>query len=243
MTHNIAIFGATSAIAEHTARLYASQGSVIHLIARNEDSLNHMTQDLIVRGATAIHTYVMDMNDTHMFTDVLSEITTDTALDVAYIAYGTLPDQDACTHTQSATLDALTINGISPVMLMNALPRHMAPHGTIAVISSVAGDRGKASNYTYGSAKSMVSTFASGLRQKLYSHHIHVLDIRPGLVDTPMTADFDKGPLWAKPETVAKQIVHAIQKRKDVLYAPSFWWGIMTLFRMVPECIFKRKEM
>jgi hypothetical protein len=108
------------------------------------------------------------------------------------------------------------------------------------VISSVAGDRGRSSNYVYGSAKAMVTTFMSGLRQRLYPCGVDVITIKPGFVDTPMTADFVKGMLWAKPATIAAGIVQAIARRSSVVYLPSFWRPVMLAVRLVPERIFRR---
>jgi len=111
--------------------------------------------------------------------------------------------------------------------------------GSIAVISSVAGDRGRQSNYVYGSAKAMVTTFTSGLRQRLYAKGVSVITIKPGFVDTPMTAAFKKGPLWAKPEHVAAAIV-ATERGAGEYYLPRFWWAIMMIIKNIPELVFKR---
>ena len=113
--------------------------------------------------------------------------------------------------------------------------------GQLAVISSVAGDRGRQSNYVYGAAKGMVSLFLQGLRNRLFASGVHVLTIKPGFVDTPMTAHIKKGgPLWASPEQVAKGIVWAIDRRRDVAYVPGFWRPIMAVIRALPESVFKR---
>jgi short-subunit dehydrogenase len=115
--------------------------------------------------------------------------------------------------------------------------------GSIAVISSVAGDRGRASNYLYGSAKAAVSTFLSGMRQRLEKRGVNVLTVKPGFVDTPMTRDFKKSALWAKPEEVARGIVRAIDRRKAVVYLPWFWSIIMLIIKHVPEFMFKRTKL
>jgi decaprenylphospho-beta-D-erythro-pentofuranosid-2-ulose 2-reductase len=116
----------------------------------------------------------------------------------------------------------------------------LAEGGTLAVISSVAGDRGRASNYLYGSAKAAVTTFLSGLGQRLRPRGIHVLAIKPGFVDTPMTAAFRKGPLWATPAAVAAGIVAAIERRAAVAYVPRFWWGVMAIIKAIPEWLFRK---
>jgi short-subunit dehydrogenase len=116
----------------------------------------------------------------------------------------------------------------------------MKKTGIIAVISSVAGDRGRASNYVYGSTKAMITAFTSGLRQRLYKSNVAVVTIKPGFVDTPMTASFKKGLLWAKPAAVAAMIVRAIDKRKDEVYVPPFWQAAMIVIKMIPTIFFKK---
>jgi short-subunit dehydrogenase len=135
-----------------------------------------------------------------------------------------------------------TVNGTATIALANRIAQKLEAQGsgTLAIISSVAGDRGRASNYLYGSAKAAVSTYLSGLRQRLTPHGINVLTIKPGFVDTPMTAAFKKGALWAKPDQVARGIVHAIDKRRSVVYLPRFWWAIMAVIQGIPEFVFRR---
>jgi decaprenylphospho-beta-D-erythro-pentofuranosid-2-ulose 2-reductase len=133
-------------------------------------------------------------------------------------------------------------NGTSTIALMTVAANRFEAqrHGALAVISSVAGDRGRQSNYLYGSAKAAVSAFASGLRQRLAKVGVAVVTIKPGFVDTPMTKDFPKGPLWAKPEAVARGIMRAIDRRRNVVYLPWFWCLIMLIIRHIPESVFKR---
>ena len=163
-------------------------------------------------------------------------------LDVALIAHGSLPDQKACESSVEKALHEIDINGLSVVALATRLGEKFAAQGrgSLAVIGSVAGDRGRQSNYVYGAAKGMVSLFLQGLRNRLAKQGIQVLTIKPGFVDTPMTATFIKGALWAKPEAIAQGIVRAIDRNKDEVYLPAFWWLIMTIIRHVPERIFKR---
>jgi short-subunit dehydrogenase len=116
-------------------------------------------------------------------------------------------------------------------------------HGAIAVIGSVAGDRGRASNYVYGTAKAGLAAFTQGLRQRLSKSNVQVLLIKPGFVDTPMTQEFKKGFLWASPDQVAKDICRAVEKRKNVLYTPWFWALIMLIIQHIPESIFKRLKL
>ena len=239
----VLVIGATSAIAEATARIWAQRGDELFLVARNEQHLNLMTKDLKVRGASEVHSYSMDANNFDQHSSMLDkafEILG--AIDIVLIAHGTLSNQKECEQSVDVTMQEIKTNGLSTIALLTHVANRFEKQGsgTIAIISSVAGDRGRASNYVYGSAKAMVTTFTSGLRQRLYKSGVSVVTIKPGFVDTPMTADFKKGLLWAKPFAVAAKIVQAIDKRKDEVYVPTFWWGIMTVIRVMPISVFKR---
>jgi len=163
-------------------------------------------------------------------------------VDVVLLAHGTLPDNAACANDPALAVREFNTNGTSTIALMAAAAQRLQAqgHGTLAVISSVAGDRGRASNYLYGSAKAAVTAFASGLRQRLGGSGVNVLTIKPGFVDTPMTQAFRKGPLWASPQAVARGIVHAIERRRAVAYLPGFWWVIMRVITHIPEPLFRR---
>jgi len=240
----IVIVGATSAIAEAVAREYAMQGCHLLITGRNEQKLDVIAADLKVRGALAVDKVQFELANVASFDGLVSQaFELLTSVDIVLLAPGTLPDQTECENNSQALLEALSINGVNTVLLMQAFANRLIAQGagTLAVISSPAGDRGRQSNYVYGAAKGAVSIFSQGLRNAAFKKGVHVLTIKPGFVDTPMTASFDKsGPLWAKPETVAKDIVRAINKRKNIAYTPWFWWGIMTIIKNIPESIFKR---
>ena len=140
------------------------------------------------------------------------------------------------------TLKEINTNGLSVIALATLLGEKLAGQGSgsLAVISSVAGDRGRQSNYVYGAAKGMVSLFLQGLRNRVAKQGIQVLTIKPGFVDTPMTAAFSKGALWAKPDDIARGIVRAVDRKSDEVYLPGFWWVIMTIIRHIPERRFKK---
>ncbi|QWT18703.1 SDR family oxidoreductase [Bacillus sp. NP157] len=239
----VLIIGATSAIAEATARIYAERGSRLHLVARTPARLDTVVEDLRIRGAADVGRDALDINDLGRHAAVLDSAWAALGdVDVVLVAHGTLPDQKACETSVDTAMAEFATNATSTIALLTLLAQRMegAGHGSIAVISSVAGDRGRASNYLYGSAKAAVSTFCSGLRQRLSRRGVDVVTIKPGFVDTPMTREFKKGALWAKPDAVAAGIVKAIDKRKPVAYLPWFWFVIMTIIRSVPEFIFKR---
>ena len=242
----ILIIGATSAIAEATARLWAAQGHRLYLLGRNPERLNTIAADLKIRGAESAQYALLDVND---FAQHATALETAAAalggMDVVLIAHGTLAEQKACEQDFNATLQELNTNAISVISLLTHLANRFEAqkHGAIAVISSVAGDRGRQSNYVYGTAKGAVTLFLQGLRNRLHKSGVHVLTVKPGFVDTPMTAEFKKGALWASPEAIAKSIHAGIEKRRDVIYAPWFWMGIMALIKLVPEGIFKKLKL
>ena len=239
----ILIFGATSAIARATARLFAERGDRLFLVARDAGKLEATARDLQSRGAEGVDYATADLADETGFETLLGRAAEALGgLDVALIAYGTLPEQGVLEGSPQATREALHVNFTSVALLLTLLANQMAAQrsGTIAVISSVAGDRGRASNYVYGTAKGAVSLFVQGLRNRLHGSGVHVLTIKPGLVDTPMTAELKKNFLYAKPEGIAEGIVSAIDKKRDVVYLPFFWRYIMLIIRALPEPLFKR---
>ncbi len=243
----VLIVGAASAIAEATARLLAERGDALFLVARRPDALQALAQDLTVRGARQVGVHRMDATDLAAHAAMLDAAErTLGGLDTVLVAYGTLSDQHACERSAELTVRELMNNGVSVAALLTLIAQRLTAGGaggTIAVISSVAGDRGRQSNYVYGSAKALVSTFLSGLRQRLRPAGISVITIKPGFVDTPMTAAFRKGALWAKPQQVARGIVRAIDRGTAVTYLPAFWRPVMFLIRAVPERVFVRLKL
>jgi len=243
MSKNILIIGATSAIARATARMYAQKGNQLFLVARNEVQLERNSADLKVRGAASVHTETLDLNQFDQHESLIDKaFETLGRIDIVLIAHGTLPDQAECAADVEKTLFELNTNAISFISLLTHLANRMEQQhfGTIAVISSVAGDRGRQSNYIYGAAKGMVTVFLQGLRNRLFKSGVNVLTIKPGFVDTPMTREFDKGLLWVRPDVIAKGIIKAVNKRKSEVYLPRFWSLIMWVIRSIPEPIFKR---
>lgn len=239
----ILIIGATSAIAEATARRFAQQGARLYLLARDRERLAGLANDLKIRGAASVGHAVFDANDFDRHEAVLDRAIQELeGLDTALIAHGTLGDQKACEKNFSLLLRELNTNAISVMSLLTHLANRLEAqgHGTIAVIGSVAGDRGRQSNYVYGTAKGAVSIFLQGLRNRLYKRGVHVLTIKPGFVDTPMTAAFKKGLLWAQPDAIAQSILAGIEKKRDEVYAPFFWRFIMAIICSIPEKVFKR---
>lgn len=242
----ILIIGATSAIAEATAKQLAQKGACLYLFGRNRERLAQLGSDLKIRGASAVSYAAFDANDLDRHEAILDQaVAAMGGIDVALIAHGTLGDQKACEKNFERALSELHTNAISVISLLTHLANRFEAqgHGTIAVISSVAGDRGRQSNYVYGAAKGAVTIFLQGLRNRLCKSGVHVLTIKPGFVDTPMTASFKKGVLWAQPETIASGILKAIDRKRDEVYLPFFWRFIMAIIRSIPEALFKRASL
>ncbi|HLL79670.1 MAG TPA: SDR family oxidoreductase [Ktedonobacteraceae bacterium] len=239
----ILIIGATSAIAQETAKLYARDGAELFLVARSAFKLNSVKDDLVVRGAKRAETYVLDVSELDRHTEMIqAAIDTLGELDMALIAHGTLGDQRLSEESVEKALEEFTTNCTSVISLLTILANYFEQrkHGCIAVISSVAGDRGRKSNYVYGAAKGALSIFLQGLRGRLAASGVKVVTIKPGFVDTPMTASLRKGLLFASPRTVGQGIYDAMNKGKDVVYLPWFWRPIMLIVKSVPERVFKK---
>ena len=243
---HILIIGATSAIAEATARHFARDGDRLFLVARNPERLSAVAADLKNRGASQVEALVLDANDTGQHAALVAQA--DAALeglDTVLIAHGTLSDQNACEASYETALAELQTNCLSVISLLTHIANlfEKQRNGTIAVISSVAGDRGRQSNYVYGTAKAAVTTFLQGLRNRLYRSGVNVVTIKPGFVDTPMTANFQKGILWSSSEKVSEIIYTAIKRKNDVVYAPRIWRYIMAVITLIPEYQFKRMKL
>ena len=242
----ILITGAASAIAQATARLYAKDGASFFLTDLNAQRLGAVAKDLTVRGAKAVHIKALDLNDFQQHEALVAKAKQQLGeIDIALIAHGTLPKQKECEASWTATGRELSTNFLSAASLLTHLANDFAAKkaGTIAVISSVAGERGRQSNYVYGSAKGALTIFTDGLRNRLSKQGVRVLTIKPGFVDTPMTAEFKKGLLWAQPESIARGIYKAIERRQEKIYLPWFWRYIMIVIRNIPERIFKNLQL
>jgi decaprenylphospho-beta-D-erythro-pentofuranosid-2-ulose 2-reductase len=239
----VLIVGATSAIAHETAKCFALDGAELFLVGRNPQKLDVVHNDLKVRGAKRVESFVLDLNELTRHQELVNTaISTLGSLDVALLAHGTLSDQDKANADVDFALREFSTNATSYISLMTLLANYFEQQrkGNITVISSVAGERGRGSNYIYGAAKGAVTLFAGGLRNRLSKCGVSVTTIKPGFVDTPMTADKKKNALFADPQAVGQRIYKAIQRGEDIVYVPWFWMLIMGLIRNIPERIFKR---
>jgi decaprenylphospho-beta-D-erythro-pentofuranosid-2-ulose 2-reductase len=241
----VAVFGATSSIAEHVARRYACRGAHLFLAARQRERLDAIARDLEVRGAQKVSTFVCDFDDVAGFGPMLKAC--EEAIgspDRVLVAYGTLPDQEEVQRDPELAAKALHTNLTSPAVLLNSLADRLHEGSAIAVITSVAGERGRQSNYIYGAAKGGLSRFLEGLRHRLAGRGVRVIDVRPGFVDTPMTDAIEKkGPLWAKPDRIARDIERALERRDGPIHTPWFWGIIMAIVTRIPDRLFLKTKL
>ena len=242
----IVTIGATSAIAHETLKHFANEGAHLFLVGRNAAKLKVVADDLKVRGAKEVTTFLLDMNELHKHSELLAEAQNKLGrIDVLFVAHGILPDQKECEEELEVALLSFSTNATSVISLLTlAAPIfEEQQEGTIAVISSVAGDRGRRYNYLYGSAKAAVSTFLQGLRSRLFHSNVAVVTIKPGPIDTPMTINHRKSLLFASKEKAGADIYKAIIKGKQTVYVPWFWQVIMTIIKIIPETLFKRTNL
>jgi decaprenylphospho-beta-D-erythro-pentofuranosid-2-ulose 2-reductase len=235
---HVVIFGATSAIAAEVAQLYAERGARLHLVARNSAKLSLVAARCGVR-ATAQAADFEQLEQNHAL--VGDAIAILGHVDVALIAHGDLGDQLASERRFEDAESTLRVNFTSAVSLLIPLANHMeaARAGRIGVITSVAGDRGRPRNYTYGAAKGALNVYLQGLRTRLYPAGVSVTTLKLGPVDSPMTRDHEKHALFGKPKAVARGILRALDARVPEAYVPSFWRLIMPVVKHTPERLFQ----
>lgn len=236
----VVVLGATSAIAQHVARLYARKGASLFLVARNAGRLAAVADDLRVRGATQVESAVFDLDDAAAHDRLLDAA--ESALgpaDVVFVAHGVLGSRDAGPDEAEAILRT-DLAGPASLLLRAARRMEARRAGTLVALSSVAGDRGRAANPVYGAAKAGLTALLSALRQRLHPAGVSVVTVKPGFVDTPMTAHLPPLPFAASPDRVARDIVRAVERGKDVVYTPAVWRLVMLVVRLLPEKLFKK---
>lgn len=250
---NIVIIGATSDIAYEVIKKYAEEGHNLFLVARNNEKLEIIKQDIVARFSNRInknnqvniHTFAQDAANLseHNLLKLEVEKYFD-KIDILLIAYGEL-SQNIDVFDNSEVLKSINTNFTSVVSNINTfLPFFIKQNsGNITVIGSVAGDRGRQSNFIYGTSKGALEIYFQGLRNKLFANNINVLLVKPGFVDTKMTSHINKNILFVSPRFVAENIINAIKKQKDVIYVPAIWWFIMTIIKSIPESLFKKLKL
>lgn len=240
----IVIIGATSVIAEHCCRLWAQRGPVdLVLVARDAARTERIATDLRVRGTGGtVEVMTADFTDAKDIARVADVTTAAAPVDIVLIAHGFMPDQNL-NDDIAFCRDTLVINAVSPALFAEAFAGHFAKanRGTIAIIGSVAGDRGRKVNYTYGASKGLLARYAEGLDHRFAGTGVSVVLLKPGPTDTPMAAGHKaKGRKLASAEDVARTIVRGIDAKKFVVYAPPVWRLIMLIVRHIPRLVFRR---
>lgn len=237
----IVIIGATSAIAEHCARLWARLDTDFVLVGRDRAKLGRVADDLRVRSPQAsVETFTLDFLDVSAVTNLAQQLG-QAEIDVVLIAHGDLPLQSACEEDVRVAQAALQINGVSPALFAEAFAMQLNQqgHGTLAVIGSVAGDRGRKTNYVYGAAKGLVERYVQGLQHRFAGSSIQIVLIKPGPTATPMTAHLPASGL-ASVDSVARAIVKAIHAGQPEVYVPAKWRLIMRIVQHLPRSIFHK---
>lgn len=239
------VLGSTSAIARALAIDLAKDGYNIIAGARDGEENERIAADIKVRTgreAEAVAFDAADFDAHPAFFDQCKEIAGD-SLSILAICFGYMDEQESAQADFSSARRTFDVNLTGAVSICETFAAHFEEKraGTIVIVSSVAGDRGRQSNYIYGASKAGLSTYAEGLRNRLYHHDVHVITVKPGFVDTKMT--WGIVPFAAAPEDVASQMMCAIQKRRNTIYTPFFWRYIMLIIRHIPEFQFKRMKM
>lgn len=238
----ILVLGATSAIAQAAAREWARRGFELFLVARNGARLSAVADDLRARGGKVL-TLAQDLDD-----DSLHEALVENALvalgniDAVLLAQGILGDALRRDNDPAFAEQVLRTNLLAPMRLLTLLAQRLKPGACIAALSSIAGERGRAKVGVYGASKAGLDSFLSALRQRLRERGVQVITLKPGFVDTPMTAALPKNALFASPASVGRGVVRAIDRRRDVVYLPWWWRFVMLAVRALPEAFFKRMK-
>ena len=239
----ILVFGATSAICHELLKIYAAERAHFFLVARGSEALAAIADDLVARGAVVQGSACYDFKDSqqHEATVVRGQGCLG-SIDLVLVAHGSLPDQVECESSSAATIACMEDNFTSTAVIVQASAQHLAEqrHGTLAVISSVAGDRGRKSNYTYGAAKAGIDILLQGLQGRFSGSDVKIVNIKPGMVITPMTAHLQHGAIWATPAAIAPDIYKAIAKGRKVCYVPGYWRLIMFVIRWLPTGVLAR---
>lgn len=245
MTHPILILGASSPIARAAAAAWAQRGYPLYLAGRDDAELRRLAADIAIRYHVQVwhESFDAELYDTHnaFFAGVIEKTG---GLSGVLLAFGYLGNQLEARHFAQANL-VISRNFTGAVSILSLCASYFEERGCgfIAAISSVAGDRGRQSNYVYGAAKGALTLFLQGLRNRLHSRGVKVITIKPGFVDTSMTFGMPGIFLVASPDYVGEKIVRAVEGSRNVVYIPWFWRIIMAIIRLIPESIFMRLKL
>jgi decaprenylphospho-beta-D-erythro-pentofuranosid-2-ulose 2-reductase len=240
---HIVVYGATSAIAQDMCRALVSRGAeCFSLIGRNKSRLEIISADLKAQGATSVSLTIEDLSQGADYTEHCTKFESTAPIDLVILAHGILSDDNNTPNDWRKQIELFNINTLNPITILTAWGNYFEQKksGALAVITSVAGDRGRQSNYPYGASKAALIAYLQGLRNRLSRHNVYVADIRPGFIDTPMTAHISKKPFVVSSDIAGRFIVKQLHGKKDIIYAPQRWRFIMMIIKLIPETIFKR---
>jgi short-subunit dehydrogenase len=236
------ILGASSAIGRACAREAASRNSPLILAGRDTADLARTQADIEISFGTLVSTMTFDAQDTASHAAFVAGLAGVPGMLNVIVLFGIMPDQAVMDADVSQALACIETGLVGAVSILH----HLAPElerrqgGVVVGFGSVAGDRGRLKNYVYGATKAGLHTYLAGLRNRLGRHGVHVMTVKPGFVDTAMTFGLPGMFLVATPDAVARACLDAAAKRRNVIYVPWFWRGIMLIIRAIPERIFKR---
>lgn len=238
----VLVLGATSGIARAAALELGKAGHPLCLAARDREELAAVASDARVRTGVAVEAVAFEASEPGAVEAAWAHAAAMGKVEGCLVAFGTLGDQAECEADDASARRTMEANYVQPALAVHALVRLMEPQGDgwIAVLGSVAGDRGRRSNYVYGSAKGGLAAFLQGVRARVSDTRLRIVTIKPGPVDTAMTFGMGKLPLLAQPGDAAREIVSAIQKGREVVYVPRPWRLVMAVLRAIPEGVFKR---
>jgi len=240
----VLILGATSDIGFAIAKKFAAEGSAIQLAGRKTGDLEPLQSDLAIRYNVSAAAYRFDVTDLASHVGFYNSLPVKPDITICVVGY--MNDNEKVIRDAEETSRTINTNFTGPVSILNIIAVDYASRkaGTIVGISSVAGLRGRQSNYIYGSSKAGFTAYLSGLRNRMYPEKVHVVTVLPGFVNTKMTAELDLPKLLtAQPEQVATAVFKAVRKKKDTIYVKWFWRWIMLIITAVPETIFKKKKL
>lgn len=247
MTKRVIVLGALSAVGEAVCRLYAAEGASLLLAGRRQDRLGEVAADLEARGARDVQVAALDLEAASPAQDFPRLAERLGGVDHVLVAYGTLGDQAEAERDEAAARAILSVNFTSAALwcLAAANVLEAQKSGSLVAIGSVAGDRGRQSNYVYGAAKAGLGVLMQGIAHRLAAAGAHAVVVKPGFIDTPMTAHIEGrgGPLWAKPDAVARVIRKAANGGAPIVYAPWFWRLILLIIRLAPAPIFHKTKL
>jgi short-subunit dehydrogenase len=240
---NILIIGASSGIGRECAHVFSSEGHSVICSSRDEDELSNLVCDLSIRYSYKAYAVPLDLTQLTCINNFVKEIyAIFQELDCVIVTAGTMPPGEVEYSDQKALLDTTMTNYIGIAAILNELSKRMMEinAGMIICLSSVAGDRGRQSNFIYGATKSALNAYLQGLRMKLNRHNIQVITVLPGYVDTLMSYGKVRAVLAVSPSYFAKRIYKLSKSRRNIVYVPTIWWLVAKVLKSIPEAIYKR---